>query len=160
MCSSDLNTLEKNHPSIYWYTSSDSMKYYFGKYESLIEDSMTENDFQWKVLSPLLNKIHCGHTSVVMSKASSDWYKNRKLVTFPFHLKVWNDTMAVMESLLKNDSVFKRGVIITSINGISSRQLISDMLGRLSEDGYSHNVNYIRISANFPMLHQIGRAHV
>src|SRR4029077_12000287 len=60
--------LEKKHPSLYWYTLKDSMDMYFDKGYESIKDSMTELQFGWKVLSPVINKIHCGHTSVSMSK--------------------------------------------------------------------------------------------
>jgi C-terminal processing protease CtpA/Prc len=68
-------------------------------------------------------------------------------------LKVWNDTMAVVGNLNPKDSIFKRGFIIKSINGITAKDILSKMLDHLSEDGYAHNVNYIRISSNFPAMH-------
>src|SRR5688572_797860 len=61
--------LEKKHPSIYWYTPKDSMNWYFDKYYHSIPDSMTEQQFTWHILAPLIDKIHCGHTSVGSSKA-------------------------------------------------------------------------------------------
>ena len=62
------NILEKKHPSLYWYTSKDSMDHFFDKGYKSITDSMTELQFGWNVLAPLINKIHCGHTSFSMSK--------------------------------------------------------------------------------------------
>ena len=147
------NILESKHPSLYWYTSKDSMDYYFEYYKNKIQDSMTEQEFTWQVIAPLLNKIHCGHTSVMRSKQSIKQNKNKKSPSFPLELKVWNDTMAVVGNLNDKDSVFKRGTIIKSINGVSSGEIISKMLDHLSEDGYAHNVNYIRISSNFPAMH-------
>src|SRR5439155_25593211 len=57
------NILEKKHPSLYWYTSKDSMDNYFDEGFKRIRDSMTELQFGWKILAPLTNKIRCGHTS-------------------------------------------------------------------------------------------------
>ena len=145
--------LESKHPSLYWYTSKDSMDYYFEYFKNEIQDSMTEQEFTWKVIAPLLNKIHCGHTSVMRSKENIKQSKNKKYPSFPLELKVWNDTMAVIGNLNPKDSIFKRGTIIKSINGVSSSEIISKMLDHLSEDGYAHNVNYIRISSNFPAMH-------
>src|SRR5687767_3272537 len=62
------NILESKHPSLYWYTSKDSMNYYFDQGYKNITDSMTELQFGWKILAPITNKIHCGHTSFIMSK--------------------------------------------------------------------------------------------
>ena len=148
------NILESKHPSLYWYTSKDSMDYYFEYYKNKIQDSMTEQEFTWKVLAPLVNKIHCGHTSVMRSKENIKRSKNKRYPSFSLELKVWNDTMAVVGNLNSKDSVFKRGAIIKSINGIAAKDIISKMLNHLSEDGYSHNVNYIRISSNFPAMHK------
>lgn len=147
------NTLESKHPSLYWYTSKDSMDYYFEYYKNKIQDSMTEQEFTWKVVAPLLNKIHCGHTTAMRSKENIKQSKNKKNPSFPLELKVWNDTMAVVGNLNPKDSIFKRGFIIKSINGITAKDILSSMLDHLSEDGYAHNVNYIRISSNFPVMH-------
>ena len=60
--------LEKEHPGLYWYTSVDSMNYYFDKGERMLRDSLTETGFR-TVLSYVLSQIKCGHTSVRSSKA-------------------------------------------------------------------------------------------
>ena len=148
------NILEAKHPSLYWYTGKDSMDYYFNKYYNAIGDSMTESQFAWQVLAPLVDKIHCGHTSVGMSKAYSKWAGNRRFPSFPLFMKVWNDTMAVTANLNPKDSIFKRGTLITSINGISNRSMTEKMFGYLPEDGHANNINYIRLSANFPYFHR------
>jgi C-terminal processing protease CtpA/Prc len=148
------NILEKKHPALYWYTSADSMNYYFDKYNALLTDSMTEHQFGWKVLAPLLSNIHCGHTSFMMSKGYNKWIADKRLPSFPLFFKVWNDTLAVTNNLNRKDSIFKRGTIVKAINGKTSTTLINDMFNHLSEDGYANNVNYIRLSSNFPVYHR------
>ncbi len=148
------NILEEKHPSLYWFTPKDSMDHFFTKYFAMIPDSMNEQQFVWHVLSPLIDKIHCGHTSVSISKAYSKWAENKRLPSFPLFVKVWNDTMAVTGNLNRKDSVFKRGTIITAINGISNHNMIQKMFDHLPEDGYANNINYIRLSANFPYFHR------
>ena len=76
------NILEKKHPSLYWYTSKDSMDFYFDKYYSIITDSMTEQQFGWSVIAPLTNKIHCGHTSFGRSRAFNNWGADKKFPSF------------------------------------------------------------------------------
>lgn len=146
--------LEAKHPSLYWYTSKDSMDIYFSQYEKMIQDSMTEQQFNWKVLAPLINKIHCGHTSVNMSKDYLHWVRNRKLPSFPLYLKIWKDTMAVTASLNRKENLFKRGTIVYSINGLNVNQLTRTMFEYLPEDGYADNINYIRLSSSFPYFHR------
>src|SRR6266705_2441049 len=55
--------LEESHPGLYWYTSKDSMDYYFSNGAAQLKDSMTESQFR-KVLTYVTAKINCGHTSV------------------------------------------------------------------------------------------------
>ena len=148
------NILEKKHPSLYWYTPKDSMKIYFESYYSIIKDSMTEQEFGWQIIAPLTNKIHCGHTSFSRSKAYNNWATNKKFPSFPLLLKCWNDTMAITNNLNRKDSVLKRGTLITSINGIKNEELTKIMFGYMTEDGYANNVNYLRLSNNFPYYHR------
>ena len=148
------NILEKKHPSLYWYTAKDSMDYFFDEGYKAIGDSMTELKFGWKILAPLTATIHCGHTSFSMSKGWNKFIKDRRIPSFPLYLKIWNDTMVVTYNLNKNDSVIKKGTIITSINGLKSAGIISRMFDYMVEDGYSGNVNYIRLSTSFPYFHR------
>src|SRR5665647_1850748 len=98
------NILEKKHPSLYWYTSKDSMDYYFNEGYRNISDSMTELQFGWKILAPLTNKIHCGHTSFNMSKGWNKFIRNKRIPSFPLYLKIWKDTMVVTANLNHKDT--------------------------------------------------------
>ena len=146
--------LEKKHPSLYWYSNKQKMDAVFSSYEQQIGDSMTDLEFQWKIMAPVLHEIRCGHTTIRKSRNRERWEKNKKFKTFPLALKLWNDTLAVAGSYLKKDTLFKKGIIIKSINGISDRDIVDKMKQALSLDGYAENVNVVRIGNNFPMLHR------
>ncbi|HMG83305.1 MAG TPA: S41 family peptidase [Ferruginibacter sp.] len=148
------NILEKKHPSLYWYTSKDSMDYYFDTYYQNIEDSMTEQQFGWKILAPLTNKIHCGHTSFIMSDCWNRFIVNRTVPSFPLYMKIWDDTMVVIKNLNTKDSILKYGTLITSINDLTNKEMIGQMFDYLPVDGYAENVNYIRLSSNFPYFYR------
>jgi hypothetical protein len=148
------NVLEKIHPTLYWYLPKDSMDMYFNAGYKYLKDSMTEQEFNWKIMAPIVHQIHCGHTSIRLSEGYEKWAKNKVFASFPLYLKCWNDTMAVVANLDSTDRIFKRGTIIKSINKIPANKIVSKMLLYLSEDGYAHNVSYIRISNNFPALHR------
>ncbi len=148
------NILEKKHPALYWYTPRDSMNYYFDSLYNSIADSMTELQFGWKVLAPLTHKIHCGHTSFGMSKHWNKFIKGKRIPSFPLQVKIWGDTILVTGNLNRKDSIFKRGTLLTSINGVPNHQLIQQMFLYLPLDGYADNVNYIRLSSNFPYYHR------
>ena len=148
------NILEKEHPSLYWYTPKDSMDYYFDAGYKKITDSMTELQFGWSVLAPVISKIHCGHTGFSMSKGWDRFIRNKRIPSFPLYIKLCRDTMTITGNLNRKDSVLKRGTVITGINGIRSGPLIKKMFDYLSEDGYADNVNYVRVSSNFPYFHR------
>ncbi|MEI8058785.1 MAG: S41 family peptidase, partial [Ferruginibacter sp.] len=148
------NILQKKHPSVYWYTNKDSMDRYFDKYYNAIEDSMTEQQFGWKIIAPLTDKLRCGHTSFGMSKAYNKWVRNKQIPSFPLFIKAWNDTMIITGNLNRKDSVLKRGTLITAINGLSNIQIEETMFGYMTEDGIANNVNYLRLSNNFPYYHR------
>ncbi|MEP6596699.1 MAG: S41 family peptidase [Ginsengibacter sp.] len=148
------NILEKKHPSLYWYTPKDSMDSYFNEGYKAIADSMTELQFGWRIIAPLTNKIHCGHTGFSMSNRWSKFIRNRKLPSFPLYLKIWADTMIVTGNLNSKDSVIKKGTLITAVNGIPNKELLQKMFGYMSQDGYSNNVNNIRLSLSFPYFHR------
>ncbi|MBC7890273.1 MAG: peptidase S41 [Ferruginibacter sp.] len=148
------NILEKKHPALYWYTPKDSMNYYFDSLYNNIADSMTELQFGWKILAPLTNKIHCGHTSFGMSKNWNKFMKGKRIPSFPLYVKLWGDTMVVTGNLNRKDSLIKRGTQLTSVNGVRNSELVQKMFQYLPLDGYSDNVNYTRLSSNFPYYHR------
>jgi C-terminal processing protease CtpA/Prc len=62
--------------------------------------------------------------------------------------------MMITGNLNKKDSILKPGTLIISINNSSNHNIIQKIFQYLPLDGYSDNVNYIRISGNFPYYHR------
>ena len=138
--------LEEHHPSLYWYSSKDSIDYYFSWGQQHLKDSMTEPDFR-KVLSYVTAKINCGHTSVRSSKAWSKYIDTVRLgKLFPLSLKLWPDTMVVAINLNRKDSVLKRGTIITKINDNTGAAITDTMFKYISSDGYNQTHKYQSLS--------------
>ncbi len=138
--------LQEHHPSLYWYTSKDSMDYYFGYGQQHLKDSMTEQEFR-KVLNYVTAKINCGHTSVSSSKALSKYRDTARLdKMFPLSLKIWNDTMVVTTNLNRKDSVLKRGTVITKINGRAVPAIVDTLFDYISTDGYNNTHRYQTLS--------------
>lgn len=144
--------LEKFHPSIYWYTSKDSLNGVFDKYYKLINDSMNIQEFAYKILAPTLASIHCGHTSFSFNKYYRERLASMQLPSFPLQVRAWNDSIMVLGSMSTADSLIKRGSIIHSVNGYSTHQILDSLMDVLPTDGYSRNSHYIRISNGFPFL--------
>jgi hypothetical protein len=140
--------LETSHPSIYWYTTKDSMNYYFDQVFKSLNDSMTEIRFRDQ-LAYVISKIDCGHTSMKASKAFSHYVDTAFSKAFPFALKFWSDTMVITANLRRNDTILQRGTVVKSINGYSARSLTDTLFNYITTDGYSANGKYQSLSTGF-----------
>jgi hypothetical protein len=140
------NVLEESHPGLYWYTSKDSMDYYFKWGQQQLKDSMTEPDFR-KILSFVTAKINCGHTSVRSSKKFSKYQDTAAIRrVFPLSMKLWEDTMVVAANLNNKDSILKRGTVITKINGRTTAKIVDTLFDYISTDGYNRTHKFQTLS--------------
>jgi hypothetical protein len=137
--------LEDAHPSLYWYTPKDSMDYYFDWGYRHINDSMTEQDFR-KVLSYVISKINCGHTTIKYSKQYSRYLDTLKAPAFPLIIKFWDDSAVINFNLNRKDSLLTRGVVIKSVNQIPINTIRDSLFQLVSTDGFSINHKYQQIS--------------
>jgi Peptidase family S41 len=142
------NILETSHPSIYWYTTKDSMDYYFDQGYKSITDSMTEALFR-EHLASIISKLDCGHTSMKASKKFAKYLDTATGKAFPFAMKFWSDTMVITANLRRNDPVMQRGTIVTSINGLNARALTDTFFNFITTDGYSTIGKYQTLSTGF-----------
>ncbi len=139
------NILEESHPGLYWYTPKDSMDYYFEKGKSMLNDSLTETRFR-NVLSYVIAKIHCGHTSVEPSKAATHYIWSVRTKSFPLNFKVWKDTAVVTSTLNKKDSNAVKGIVVTAIDHKPMQVIIDTFFNYLSSDGYNTTHKYQSLS--------------
>jgi Peptidase family S41 len=149
------NILEDAHPSLYWYTTKDSLDYYFDDGYRHIADSMTEPQFR-TLLSYVISKIDCGHTSVRFSKKYSRYIDTARLPQFPLGIKFWDDTAAVYTNINRRDSLLVRGTVIKTINNIPIAAIRDSLFHFMVTDGYSINHKYQTLSnlGNFGGLYQ------
>lgn len=136
------NILEKEHPGLYWYTPADSMNFYFEKGKNMLRDSLTETGFR-TVLSYVLAKIKCGHTTVRPSKAYAKKGTGRY---FPLVIKTWGDTAVITQNLSRKDSNIVRGSVLTAINDLPIHIIVDTMFEHLSADGYNLTHKYQTLS--------------
>ena len=141
--------LEANHPSLYWYTTKDSIDYFFTETLANITDSLSEIQAKNKIAF-IVSNIKCGHTSVRFSKQFIALADKNKYPQFPLSIKTWKDSMVVLGYYNKEDSSLKRGTIITSINGKSGKEIVEKTSQVISSDGYAYNYKSQVISGNFP----------
>ena len=141
--------LEANHPSLYWHTPKDSINYYFDSVLYNIQDSLTEIQAKNKIATAV-NTIKCGHTAVRFSKQFVQLAEKYKYPQFPLSIKVWQDSMVVLGRYNLEDSMLRRGTIITSINKQSVKEIINNITQYIHTDGNSLNFKYQILSNNFP----------
>jgi len=149
------NILEADHPSLYWYTPKDSIDAAFDATINSLADSLTELQFRNKI-SRMVAAIHCGHTAVKSSKGYTLFYATHRTTQFPLTIKAWGkDSFVVAGNAIRTDTVFKRGTIITSINGRTNKQVLDSMFQYISTDGYADNFKYQLVSIYFPLFYGI-----
>ena len=131
------NVLEESHPGLYWYTPKDSMEYFFNWGKQQIKDSLTEPEFR-KVLTYVISKINCGHTTTRFSKKYTkylDTLRNEKF--FPLSLKFWDDTAVVAANLNRRDTILKRGTVILGIDHKPLHVIEDTLFKFISSDGFN-----------------------
>jgi hypothetical protein len=129
--------LKESHPGLYWYTPKDTMQSYFDWGKEQIKDSLTQPQFK-KVLSYVLAKMDCGHTTVRLSNKYSrylDTLRNEKF--FPLSLKLWGDTAVTVINLNRKDTILKRGTVIKAIDHRSIKEITDTLFQFISADGYN-----------------------
>lgn len=139
------NVLEENHPGLYWYTTKDSLDYYFNTGCGLITDSMTEPQFR-SLLSYVISKINCGHTTVKSSRQYIRHGDTNRRKQFPLSLKLWDDSAVVYANLIKNDTTLVRGTLIKNIDGRPVSFYRDSMFQFISADGYNLTHKYQTLS--------------
>jgi len=144
--------LKSNHPSLYWYSTKDSVDDFFSALYEDLQDSLTEQQFRKRV-AWVVNKIHCGHTVVRSSKNYSKYYRTQRIRLFPVFLKVWDDSAVVVNSLSIANTTLQRGTVVIGINGIPIKKIIDSICQLISTDGYSNTFKYQLISFNFPAFY-------
>jgi len=142
------NILEANHPSLYWYTSRESFDSIFSVAVAGINDSMNELDFKNRV-SAFVSEIRCGHTVVRSSRRYSKNVSSFRFPLFPLSIKLWQDSMVILNSLLGKDANFSRGTRLISINGRDARFFVDTFSRHISVDGYGRQFSNQLVSNNF-----------
>jgi hypothetical protein len=148
-------TLKKNHPSLYWYATPAEIDSAFNHAKERVKDSLTMPQFRC-LLAEAISKIRCGHTSIRFSRAYNNYTSVHRQKSFPLGLKIIDDsTMVLLGNLNRRDSVLKRGVIVTAVNGLTAKKLIDTLFPLVSIDGYSKNFSYQNLSNSFSFYYNM-----
>ncbi len=98
---------------------------------SQLEQPLTEIQF-YRMLTPAVAALRCGHSFLSISEDAEVYLRNEALF-FPLDIRIFGEDLFVI------GDPFRTGVIpgtqILSVNGMSSRDIISRICGSMSTDG-------------------------
>lgn len=125
------SSLEKVHPSLYWFTPKQTIDSLFKSAEEGLTSPINELEFENKV-SSIISNIKCGHTSVQSSKKAMVYYKKHFRPVFPFGITPLKDTLVVGPYQILG---ITRGARIFEIDGLTSKKIMDTLRQFISGDG-------------------------
>ncbi len=115
--------LESMHGGLYRYRTKVEIDQSFTALESATSQSMTDLTF-FRLLSPVIAKIQCGHTGIVAPKAVRDRiFREGKLL--PMQLYFHREKAYFVKSFTEESIPINPGEEILAVNGISMDSLIN-----------------------------------
>lgn len=147
-------TYKEAHPSLYWYTSRDSVNGFFDLATRSVKDSMTEPEI-YRLIAYTLSPIHCGHSSVKYSKRTSQRNQPDLRPRVPFELRYFQDTALVTLNYRRADSVIQFGTEIKTINRVPVTEIRDSLFKYMSSDGFNTTVKYSRLNGSFSSYHRL-----
>ena len=141
------DTIENKHPKLY--TDEGELLKLLEKQYALLHSDMNELDF-YRVLSPIMAKLNCGHSNIIISEEYEDYLsENGRLL--PLKVIVIDDKILVIEDL--SAMGLSASSEIKSINGNPAPNIISIFLANLTSDGDNRSRKYQVINMQFNDLY-------
>jgi len=146
---------ESNLANLYLYTSKQRLDKLFDSLYLNIRP-MTELEF-YSHITPLSSAIKDGHSNIFISEQATKQY-NQQSKFFPFNI-YWTDNKMFITKNLSTDTTIHIGTEILSINGVSSKEVMTYLLTRQVRDGNNENYalwilnNYFRAYYSFHFGH-------
>jgi len=139
--------VEEAHAGMYRYTSKSEFDSLFNNQFMKINREMTEIEF-FRLISPIIEKIHCVHTSV---QPSSDYQKvmDEKSLFFPFALKFISGKTYILQNYNPEYQI-PLGSEIVSINDKPVSQLLRELRKMFPSDGENETYKYRILDWYFP----------
>jgi hypothetical protein len=148
--------LENKHPNLYLYTSQSEFDNYFDSLYKTIVNPMTELQF-YNLVTLLNSKIKDGHTMMLPGEVAVN-YHNKNSGFMPLYVIAIDNRLFVKMNCSSNTAL-KDGDEIVSINGVSTTEIMQQLLIRQVRDGlnetYPHWIlsNYFKEYFSFSFGH-------
>ena len=124
--------LEEGHSGIYRYTPKATLDQIFDKASKTLDHPMDAYEF-FRVLTPTVNAIKCGHTAVVLPEDLRAEL-NTRAALLPLRVRVLSKKPYVFRDYSSADHRLA-GMEIRSINGVMATRIVSTMMAAASGDG-------------------------
>lgn len=150
--------LENKHPNLYLYTpQADFNNYFDSLYKSIIKP-ITELEF-YNLITLLNSKIKDGHTMMLPGEEAVDYF-NKNAVFMPLYVIAIDNKLFVKMNCSSNKAL-KEGDEIVSINGVSTTEIMQQLLTRQIRDGMNETYprwilsNYFKEYFSFSFGHPL-----
>ncbi|MES1222737.1 MAG: S41 family peptidase [Bacteroidota bacterium] len=127
--------LERKHPNLYLYTPKASFNIFFDSLYRSITAPLIAQEF-YHHISVLNSVIKDGHTMFLPGEKLTAYY-NQHEKFLPFFFFVSSNRLYIRMNC-SGDPALKEGTEISSINGVSTADLLSQLVSRQIRDGYSN----------------------
>jgi hypothetical protein len=138
--------LESKHPNLYLYTSQSEFDNYFDSLYKTIVNPMPELEF-YNLVTLLNSKIKDGHTMMLPGKEAVN-YHNKNSRFLPLYVIAIDNRLYVKMNCSSNIAL-KDGDEIISINGVSTTEIMQQLLTRQIRDGLNETYPYWILSNYF-----------
>lgn len=129
--------LNEGHSGLYYYIDKQSFERECDSIQKTFKDGSTVENYYLK-LRYIITSLHHGHARISLPTSGNVNYKMAVLDTtklyLPFQFLIQKDKLIVIEDCSKEQLIPKYAVV-TSINNVSSKDLINKMLPYLPADG-------------------------
>ncbi len=146
-------SLEEGHPSLYRYTSKEELSNDFNTAYQKITTPLTEVEF-YKLITPIISKIQCGHTQSSLSEQYHEFYKNRK-VYFPLQTRFNNGLLINSKDFSVDQDTILSGSILLAINNKPFTKIYDELVKNIPSDGYIQTSKNLLIGDHFSELYHI-----
>ncbi|MDB5036052.1 MAG: peptidase [Chlorobi bacterium] len=144
-------SLEGAHPGLYRYTTKPRFDSLFGNAALRLDSAMTEREFLYGILKPLVVDIRDQHTVI----RASDRYENerdRNGIFLPLEFRYTAGDLYLYKNYSR-DSALPVGARILSINGTPARRIIETLLTSITADGTNLTAKYHELGEYFQGLY-------
>ncbi|OAQ39184.1 hypothetical protein A5893_10990 [Pedobacter psychrophilus] len=136
------NSLEDNHPGVYWYINKKELDFKFDSLKSTLKDYLTPLQF-YRELAPVVAAVKCGHTRIVYPGISLNKFQKdsiKKAGSKPLsQLYYFVDSNRIfVESVNKIElKILLKGAEIIAIDSNPASEIIKKAQSLYSSDGYN-----------------------